>query len=88
MTRGEGSVKKVTSLIPKISFAAFHLFAVRKSVKYIISFDFMLLQLFLMKIKKKVSGQIIALERLFPSIVKNRVCHFLVGDMGGGGRDK
>ena len=35
-----GSVKKVTSLMPKISFAVFHLFVLRKSVKCIISFNF------------------------------------------------
>ena len=37
---GGGSVKKVTSLAPKISFAVFHLFVLRKSAKYIISLNF------------------------------------------------
>ena len=37
---GRGSVKIVTSLAPKISFAVFHLVVLRKSVKYIISFNF------------------------------------------------
>ena len=37
---GRGSVKKVTLLIPKISLAVFHLFVLRKSVRYIFSFNF------------------------------------------------
>ena len=63
MTRGRGSVKKVTSLIPKISFAVFHLFVLRKSVKYIISFDFCVTAPVFDENQANI-GQIIALERL------------------------
>ena len=86
---GGGSVKKVTSLAPKISFAVFHLFILQKSVKYIISFNFcprhcVTAPLFdenQVKYRTKSSRW----KDYFLLIFKIRVCHFLVSDMGGGG---
>ena len=86
MTReGGGSVKKVTSLIPKISFAVFHLFVLQKSVKYIISFNFCVTAPVFDENQGKYRTKSSRLKDNFLLIFKIRVCHFLVSDMGGRG---
>ena len=82
---GGGSVKKVTSLIPKISFAVFHLFVLRKSVKYIISFNFCVTAPLFDENQVKYRTKSSRWKDYFLLIFKIRVCHFLVSDMGGGG---
>ena len=82
---GGGLGKKVTSLIRKISFAVFHLFVLRKSVKYIISFNFCVTAPVFDENKVKYRTKSSRWKDYFLLIFKIRVCHFLVSDMGGGG---
>ena len=75
----------MTSLAPKISFAVFHLFVLRKSVKYIISFNFCVTAPLFDENQVKYRTKSSRWKDYFLLIFKIRVCHFLVSDMGGGG---
>ena len=77
--------KKVTSLIRKISFAVFHLFVLRKSVKYIILLNFCITAPTFDENQVKYRTKSSRWKNYFLLIFKIRVCHFLVSDMGGGG---
>ena len=75
----------MTSLIPKISFAVFHLFVLRKSVKYIISFNFCVTAPLFDENQVKYRTKSTRWKDYFLLIFKIRVGHFLVSDMGGRG---
>ena len=80
---GGGLVKKVTSFIPKISFAVFHLFVLRKSVKYIILYNFCAAAPLFNENQVKYRTKSSRWKDYFLLIFKIRACHFLVSDIGG-----
>ena len=86
MTRGRGgSVKKVTSLIPKISFAVFHLFAALEVCEIHNFIQFCVTSTVFDENKVKYRTKTSRWKDYFLLIFKIRVCHFLVSDMGGRG---
>ena len=80
--KGRRGQSKVTSFIPKILFAVFHLF---NSFKYIISFNFCVTTDVFDENQVKYRTKSLRWKDYCLLIFTIRVCHFLVSDMGGRG---
>ena len=75
----------MTSLIPKISFAVFHLFAASEVCEIHNFIQFCVTSTVFDENKVKYRTKSSRWNNYFLSIFKIRVCHFLMGDMGEGG---